>query len=65
MSQPVQRRWKSSLPPPPPATTGFSPAAKLAWAPPPMVAHLLIVGLVLSCLVEYGVTAVSYWRDRR
>ena len=31
----------------------------------PMVAHLLIVGLVLSCLVEYGVTAVSYWRDRR
>ena len=44
---------------------GFSPAAKLAWAPPPMVAHLLVVGLVLSCLVEYGVTAVAYWRDRR
>ena len=44
---------------------GFSPAARLAWAPPPMIAHLLIVGLVLSCLVEYGVTAVSYWRDRR
>lgn len=43
---------------------GFSPAAKLAWAPPPMIAHLLIVGLVLSCLVEYGVTAVAYWRDR-
>ena len=43
---------------------GVSPAAKLAWAPPPMVAHLLIVGLVLSCLVEYGVTAVAYWRDR-
>lgn len=43
---------------------GFSPAAKLAWAPPPMVAHLLIVGLILSCLVEYGVTAVAYWRDR-
>lgn len=43
---------------------GFSPAANLAWAPPPMVAHLLIVGLILSCLVEYGVTAVAYWRDR-
>jgi uncharacterized membrane protein len=43
---------------------GFSPAAKLAWAPPPMIAHLLIVGLILSCLIEWGVTAVSYWRDR-
>lgn len=43
---------------------GFSPAAKLAWAPPPMIAHLLVVGLVLSCLVEYGATAVAYWRDR-
>jgi uncharacterized membrane protein len=43
---------------------GFSPAAKLAWAPPPMIAHLLIVGLILSCLIEYGVTAASYWRDR-
>lgn len=44
---------------------GFSPASKLDWAPPPMVAHLLIVGLILSCLVEYAVTALSYWRDRR
>ncbi len=44
---------------------GFSPSEKLAWAPPPMIAHLLVVGLILSCVVEYGVTAVSYWRDRR
>jgi hypothetical protein len=44
---------------------GFSPASKLDWAPPPMIAHLLIVGLILSCVVEYGVTALSYWRDRR
>jgi hypothetical protein len=44
---------------------GFSPASKLEWSPPPMVAHLLIVGLILSCLVEYAVTALSYWRDRR
>ena len=44
---------------------GFSPAAKLAWAPPPMIAHLLIVGLILSCLIEYGITALAHWRDRR
>ncbi len=44
---------------------GFSPAEKLAWAPLPMVAHLLVIGLILSCMVEYGVTAVAYWRDRR
>lgn len=44
---------------------GFSPASRLEWAPPPMIAHLLVVGLILSCLVEYAVTALSYWRDRR
>lgn len=44
---------------------GFSPSEKLAWAPLPMVAHLLVIGLILSCMVEYGVTAVAYWRDRR
>ncbi len=44
---------------------GFSPADWLAWAPPPMIAHLLVIGLILSCLVEFAVTAVSYWRDRR
>lgn len=44
---------------------GFSPAARLHWAPPPMVAHLLVIGLVLSCLVEYLVVASSHWRDRR
>jgi len=43
---------------------GFSPSDRLAWAPPLMIAHLLIVGLILSSLVEYAVTAVSYWRDR-
>lgn len=42
----------------------FSPAERLAWAPPPMIGHLLIVGLVASCVVEYAVTALSYWRDR-
>jgi drug/metabolite transporter (DMT)-like permease len=42
----------------------FSPAERLAWAPPPMIGHLLIVGLIVSCVVEYVVTALSYWRDR-
>jgi len=42
----------------------FTPAERLAWAPPPMIGHLLIVGLIASCVVEYAVTALSYWRDR-
>jgi uncharacterized membrane protein len=42
----------------------FSPAERLAWAPPPMIGHLLVVGLIASCVVEYAVTALSYWRDR-
>jgi hypothetical protein len=29
-----------------------------------MVGHLLIVGLIASWVVEYAVTAFSYWRDR-
>jgi hypothetical protein len=44
---------------------GFTSAEKLAWAPPPMIAHLLVIGLILSCMIAYGVTAVAYWRDRR
>lgn len=43
----------------------FSPTEQLAWAPPPMIGHLLIVGLIASCVFEYAVTALSYWRDRR
>lgn len=44
---------------------GLSPADRLAWATPMVVAHLLVFALVWHCLVEYFVTAVSYWRDRR
>jgi hypothetical protein len=47
------------------ATLGLTPAARLAWATPIVVAHLLIFALVVSCLVEYAVTGVSYWQDRR
>ncbi len=44
---------------------GLTPADRLAWATPIMIAHLLVFALVWHCLVEYFVTAVSYWRDRR
>ena len=46
-------------------TLGITPADRLAWATPVAVAHLLVFTLVWHCLVEYFVTAVSYWRDRR
>jgi hypothetical protein len=42
----------------------FSPAERLAWAPPPMIGHMLIVALIVSCAVEYFATALGYWRDR-
>jgi hypothetical protein len=43
---------------------GFTPTERLAWAPPPMIAHLLVIGLIMSCLVDYAYTAIAYWRDR-
>lgn len=46
-------------------TLGLTPAARLAWATPIAIAHLLILALVVSSLVEYAVSGVSYWRDRR
>ena len=46
------------------ATLGLTPAARLAWATPIAIAHLLVFALVASCLVEYVVTGVAYWRDR-
>jgi hypothetical protein len=46
-------------------TLGLTPAARLAWATPIVVAHMLILALVVSSLVEYAVSGVSYWRDRR
>ena len=46
------------------ALFSFSPAERLAWAPPPMIGHLLIVALIASCAVEYLATALGYWRDR-
>lgn len=42
----------------------FSPAERLQWATALMVAHLLILAVMVSNLVETAVQAVSYWRDR-
>ena len=42
-----------------------SPPARLAWATHIAIAHLLVFALVWHSLVEYAVTALSYWRDRR
>lgn len=43
----------------------FSPPAQLAWAKPMTISNLLMIGLIASCLLEYAVTGLSYWRDRR
>ena len=42
----------------------FSPAERLAWATPFMVANLLVLALMCGWLCEYAATAVMYWRDR-
>ena len=44
---------------------GFTPADRLDWATPVVIAHLLIFGLVWHTLVEYAATVAAYWRDRR
>ena len=46
-------------------TLGLTPAERLEWATPIVIAHLLIFALVVSCLVEYAVTGLSYRKDRR
>ena len=43
----------------------FSPAERLAWATPFMIANLLVLALMCGWLCEYAATAVMYWRDRR
>ena len=43
----------------------FSPTERLDWAVPPLIGHLLIVALVVSCAFEYLVIGFGYWRDRR
>lgn len=43
----------------------FSPPDRLQWAVPMAVSNLMVTGLVASSLLEYAVTGVAYWRDRR
>ena len=45
-------------------TLGLSPAEKLAWATPLVVANMLVLALIWSSLFEYAAAAVHYWRDR-
>lgn len=44
---------------------GFTPVARLQWATPIAIAHLLVFALVWGCLCEYAAAGISYWRDRR
>lgn len=47
------------------AMLGLSPAWKLAWASHIVIAQMLVFALVWGSIMEYAVTAVSHWRDRR
>jgi magnesium-transporting ATPase (P-type) len=44
---------------------GFSPAERLQWARPFVIANLLVFALMWGWLCEYAATAIYYWRDRR
>lgn len=45
-------------------TLGLSPQDRLQWASHLVIANMLILGLMASCMLEYAATAVHYWRDR-
>jgi hypothetical protein len=47
------------------AMLGLSPAERLSWATNIVIANLLVFALVCGSLLEYAVTALSHWRDRR
>jgi len=47
------------------ATLALTPAARLAWATPIVIAHLLVFALVVSTLLQYAVSGVAYWQGRR
>lgn len=46
-------------------TLGLSPIARLGWATPLLIAHLLILALIVSSFVGHALAAHSYWQDRR
>jgi len=47
------------------AMLGLSPAEKLLWATPTMLAFQLLFVLLSASLVRNAVVAVMYWRDRQ
>jgi len=47
------------------ALFAFSPLDRLQWARPMPLSNLLMTGLIASSLLEYAVTGLAYWRDRR
>lgn len=47
------------------ALLGLSPAGKLPWATPTMLALQLLFVLLWASLVRNAVVAIMYWRDRR
>lgn len=43
---------------------GLSPADRLAWATPVMLANMMILAMMMAHWVEIAVQAISYWRER-
>jgi hypothetical protein len=46
-------------------TFAFLPLDHLQWAKPMVISNLLMVSLIGSSALEYVVTGITYWRDRR
>lgn len=46
-------------------TFAFSPLDHLQWAKPMAISNLMMAGLIGSSLLEYAITGVAYWQDRR
>ncbi len=46
-------------------TLGFSPANRLAWFTPLLIAHLLMLALIVASFTGHASAAWAYWNDRR
>ena len=46
-------------------TLSLTPPARLAWATPIAIAHLLVFALLWGSLCECAASAAMHWRDRR
>lgn len=45
-------------------TFAFTPQDHLQWAVPMVISNMMMFGLIMSCLIEYAVTALAYLRQR-